>query len=470
MNDYKNILIIGAGIAGRLLEKDIAKNQTKCKIVGFVDDEMEKSKRLNILGDIDNLSKINKIYKVDEMVISIPSASGSLVRRIVLNNLKNRVPIKIVPREQKTINYNYVKYENLSDLSCEDLLGRPFEKSNTTSLAKFYQGKKIFITGGAGSIGSEIVRQVLDLGAKKVIIYDNSEYLIFNLDQNLKEREISKKRYELVIGNILNHNKVDHIIRKEKPDMVFHAAAYKHVYLMEENIDEAIRNNILGTKNVVNSSISNGVKHFVFISTDKVVNPTSVMGATKKLCEYYIKSLNNKKTKFSIVRFGNVMNSNGSVLPFFERQIRENRYVTVTHKKIQRFFMSIKEAAHLVVTSASNDSRGDINILDMGELINIHEIAQCLIRSKNLIIGEDVEIKIIGLKKGEKLIEELFTESEKNNLIKTKTRGVFRLKNFEKCDRDINHLLKDLVEIASNFPGRKKIRNYLKDIFPTLKT
>ena len=404
------------------------------------------------------------------MVIAIPSANGNLIRKIILNNLKSRVPIKIVPREQKTINFDYVKYEDSKELSCGDLLGRPFVKSDTVYLAKFYQGKKILITGGAGSIGSEIVRQLLDLGAKKVIIYDNSEYLIFNLDQNLKEREINQKRYKLVIGNILNRDKFDHIIQKEKPDMVFHAAAYKHVYLMEDNLDEAVLNNVLGTKNVVDSSICNGVRHFVFISTDKVVNPTSVMGATKKLCEYYIKSLNNKKTKFSIVRFGNVINSNGSVLPLFERQIKENRYVTVTHKKIQRFFMSIKEAAQLVVTSAANDFKGNINILDMGELINIYEIAQCLIRSRGLIAGEDVEIKIIGLKKGEKLIEELFTESEKNNLIKTKDEGVFRLKNFEKCPSDINILMDELIKIAKNFSNEKQIRRYFKNIFQSLKT
>lgn len=462
---HKNILIIGAGIAGKLLQGDIEKNYPSCKIIGFVDDGGSS----DVLGGINDLSRINKIYKVDEMVISIPSASGELIRRIILNNLKNRVPVKIVPREHKTINTDHVKYAEVENLSYEDLLGRPFIKSDTSALAKFYRGKKIFITGGAGSIGSEIVRQILDLGAKEVIVYDNSEYLIFNLDQNLKERGIGRNRYRLVIGNILNSRKLDYLVKRENPDMIFHAAAYKHVYLMEENIDEAIFNNVIGTKNVVDIAIANKIKHLIFISTDKVVNPTSVMGATKKLCEYYIKSLEGKKTKCSIVRFGNVINSNGSVLPLFERQIRENGYVTVTHKKIKRFFMSIKEAAQLVVTSAFNDSKGEINILDMGELINIYEVAQCLIRSDNLIPDKDVEIRIIGLKKGEKLIEELFTDKEKKQLEKTKADNIFKLKNAEKCPLDIRKVIENFENFSSNQYDESKYKKYLIKIFPTLK-
>lgn len=469
MAAYKNILIIGAGIAGKLLEKDILENYGDCKIVGFIDDEDDEKTKNGVIGKIVDLSRINKIYKIDEMVIAIPSASGDLMRRIILENVKNNVPIRMVPREQKTINFDYVKYEDIKEVAYEDFLGRPFFKKNTTALANFYKGKKVLVTGGAGSIGSEIVRQLLDLGVKKVIVYDNSEYLIFNLDQNLKERSVNKNRYKLIIGNILNYKKLDYVMKKEKPDMVFHAAAYKHVYLMEDNIDEAISNNIIGTKNVVDVSLLNNIKHFVFISTDKVVNPTSVMGATKKICEYYIKNLTEKETKFNIVRFGNVINSNGSVLPLFERQIRENKYITVTHKKIKRFFMSIREAAQLVITSAHCNSVGDINILDMGELINIYEIAQCAIRSKNLIPEKDVKVKIIGLKKGEKLIEELFTDAERKNLIKTKTNNIFKLKNFEKCPADIETVIEELSALDQRYPNEIKIKKYLKEIFPSLK-
>lgn len=467
MKKYKNILIIGAGDAGKLLRKDIEKNYSKCKIIGFVDDTKHDN-GVKVLGKIDELSKINKIYKVDEMIIAIPSASGKLIRRIILKNLKNRIPIKIVPRDQRIISLSAVKYSETRHLKSEDFLGRPFVRENINKLKRYYRGKKILVTGGAGSIGSEIVKQLLNLEAKKVIVYDNSEYLIFNLDQHLREEGIAKSRVKLIIGSVLDYDKLDYIVKKEKPDVVFHAAAYKHVYLMEDNIGESIKTNLGGTKNMVDIAVDNGVKQFIFISTDKVVNPTSVMGSTKKLGEYYINCLDSKKTKFGIVRFGNVMNSNGSVLPLFERQIKEHRYVTVTHKEIERFFMSIKEASQLVIRAAARNTKGDIHILNMDELIKIYEVAQCLIRSRGLIPEKDVEMKIIGLKKGEKMIEELFTDVEESNLKKTEVSDIFCLKNIEKCPVDIYHTFDELLRIASNHPNERKIKNYLKKIFPSL--
>ncbi|KKQ77331.1 MAG: hypothetical protein US99_C0042G0004 [Candidatus Daviesbacteria bacterium GW2011_GWF2_38_6] len=261
------------------------------------------------------------------------------------------------------------------------------------------------------------------------------------------------------------------LLGQEAPDIIFHAAAYKHVYLMEDNIDEAILNNIVGTRNVIDVAIKNNVPQFTFISTDKVVNPTSIMGATKKLCEFYIKCLDSKKTKFNIVRFGNVINSNGSVLPLFERQIEKYKYVTVTHKDIMRFFMSIREAAQLVIESTANGGKNSIHVLNMGELIKIHEIAECLIRSKNLLPGEDIDIKITGLRKGEKMIEELYTGKEKTNLVKTKIKNVLTLRNLEKCDFNINKVFEDLEKISSGFSTsvRDEIKIYLKKIFISLK-
>ncbi|OGI34174.1 MAG: hypothetical protein A2259_01995 [Candidatus Moranbacteria bacterium RIFOXYA2_FULL_43_15] len=466
--DYKNILIIGAGRAGKLLQKDIEKNHPNCKVIGFADD-IEKENGIKVLGTLAGLSKLNKVYKIDEMIIAIPSASGKLVREILLNNLKNKVPIKIVPRDQRIISLSDVKYEETQYLKLEDFLGRPFLKKNIDQLKKYYKNKKIFITGGAGSIGSEIVRQLLDLDAGKIIVYDNSEYLCFNLDQSLKEEGIPGNKYKIIIGSVINHNKVDYVVKREKPDIIFHAAAYKHVYLMEDNIGESIRTNVGGTKNLVDVAIANNIAQLIFISTDKVVNPTSVMGASKKLGEYYIKCLGSKKTKFGIVRFGNVINSNGSVLPLFERQITERKYVTVTHRKIERFFMSIREAAQLVIKSAARNTNGDIHILNMEELIRIYEVALCLIRSRNLIPETDVKIKIIGLKKGEKMIEELFTDVEKGNLRKTEVDDIFCLKNFEKCPADIKVTIEDLLKMARYYPNEEKIKSYLKTIFPTLK-
>ncbi|MDO8529278.1 MAG: polysaccharide biosynthesis protein [bacterium] len=470
MVKYKNILIIGAGNAGKLLLKDIEKYHPDCKVIGFADDEIKEVNGTKILGKINELSKINKIYKVDEMIVAIPSINGELMRRILLENIKNRTSIKIVPRNQRIISSSEVRYDEVKNVNVEDFLGRQFVKKNIERIKKFYKNKTVLVTGGAGSIGSEIVKQLIDLEVRKVIVYDNSEYLIFNLDNALRELGV-KDRYKLIIGNILNRNKFNSIVKEEKPDVIFHAAAYKHIHLMEENADEAILNNVIGTRNVINAAIENKVKHFTFISTDKVVNPTSIMGATKKTCEFYIKSINSKDVKLNIVRFGNVINSNGSVLPFFEKQIENCKYVTVTHKDMKRFFMSIREAAQLVIESTALSNKNSIHILNMGELLKIYEIAQCLIRSKNLIPGEDVEVKFVGIRKGEKMTEELYTDIEKQSLNKTQTKNLLILKNFEKCPFDINEVIRELEKIIENRADSVKedLKNYLKKLFPSLK-
>jgi len=463
----KNILIIGAGIAGKLLGKDIKENHHNIKVIGFVDDA-RKTQGLTKIGKIDELAKVVEIFKVDEIVVAIPSASGELIRRILLANIKNRIPIKIVLRDLKIISLNKVKYSEFKNIKPKNFLGRPFIHKDIDGLNRYYKNKTVLVTGGAGSIGSEIVMQLANLNTKQVIVYDNSEYLIFNIDQLLRESGIRNK-CQLIIGSILNKNKLDLVIKNYRPDLIIHAAAYKHVYLMEDNADEAIMNNVIGTKNIVDIAVENKIKKFTMISTDKVVNPTSIMGATKKLCEYYIKNINRKGTKFNIVRFGNVINSNGSVLPLFERQIKLYKYVTVTHKKIKRFFMSIREAAQLVVESTVKKGSDSIYILNMGELINIYDVALCIIRSQNFIPEEDVKIKIIGLKKGEKLIEELYTENELKNLQPTDIENVFKLKNFEKNNFNINRVIVDLVGMVASNTSDSNIKKYLVNIFPSLK-
>lgn len=469
MLNEKNVLIIGAGRAGQLLAQDIKNNVEQAHVIGFVDDQDPKNSSIKNLGVIDELSRILKIYKVDEMIIAIPSSDGSLIRRILMKSIKNRVPIKIVPRDQRIISKSDVKYSEVKPLDVEDFLGRPFIDKNIEKLKKFYRGKTIFITGGAGSIGSEIVRQLIDLEVKKVVIYDNSEYLTFLLEQDLKERGM-RDRCDLIVGNILHSNKLDTLFAKIKPDIIFHAAAYKHVHLMQDNIDEAVYNNVIGTRRVIDAAIKNGVKLFTFISTDKVVNPTSIMGATKKLCEYYIQCLDSKKTRFNIVRFGNVINSNGSALPLFERQMSLHKYVTVTHKKMQRFFMSIREASSLVIESTAEGKLNSIHILNMGELINIYEVALCLIRSKNFIPEQDVEIRITGLRKGEKMIEELYTESERGDMIKTKSRKIFSLKNHDKCPVDIVKIIDDFEVRVKRGTGQSELYKLLKGVFISLRS
>lgn len=464
----KNILIIGAGKAGRLLMRDIDMNVDGAHVIGFVDDQMPRVASIKHLGVIDDLSKITKIYQVDEMIIAIPSADGALIRRILMKSMKNRIPIRIVPRNLRIISKSEVKYSEVKSLDTEDFLGRPFIDKNIERLKKFYKGKTIFITGGAGSIGSEIVRQLIDLEVKKVAVYDNSEYLVFLLEQQLKERGM-RERCDLIVGNILHNNKLDVLFAKIQPDIVFHAAAYKHVHLMQDNIDEAVYNNVIGTKRVIDAAMKNGVKLLTFISTDKVVNPTSIMGATKKLCEYYIQSLHSKTTRFNIVRFGNVINSNGSALPLFERQMALHKYVTVTHKKMQRFFMSIREASSLVIESTAEGRQNSIHILNMGELINIYEVALCLIRSKNMMPEVDVEVQIMGLRKGEKMIEELYTEAEEGKMVKTKSGRIFSLKNHERCSLDIQTILSEFEELVKNGGSHIQLQKRIKDLFPSIK-
>ncbi|MFZ1626443.1 MAG: polysaccharide biosynthesis protein [Candidatus Moraniibacteriota bacterium] len=465
--DTRNILIVGAGKAGRLLARDIKKNYSDFRVVGFVDDKLKTTGA--VLGNISEIPKLLKLWLVDEIVIAIPSADGALVRRILLINSKNRVPIRIVPRDQRIIGKSDVRYAEVRTIDSEDFLGRPFHRQNIDRLTKYYRGKTVFVTGGAGSIGSEIVRQLIDLEVKQVIVYDNSEYLVFLLEQQLKERG-QRDKCELIVGSILHDNKLLALLSRFKPDIVFHAAAYKHVHLMQDNIDEAVYNNAIGTRRVIDAAIAAGISQFTFISTDKVVNPTSVMGATKKLCEYYIQSLRGAKTKFNIVRFGNVINSNGSALPLFERQMELHGYVTVTHKKMQRFFMSIREAASLVIESTADGRPNAIHILNMGELINIHDVALCLIRSKNRVPEEDVEVRITGLRKGEKMIEELYTETERGNLHQLKGgKSIYTLKNEEICPIDIVEVLDELEGMVKSARELEKLKKLMKALFPSIK-
>lgn len=462
----KNILIVGAGKAGKLLAKSIAKYHPDINTIGFVDDHV--TARQPVLGTIADLGRLVSLYHIDEIVIAIPSADGALIRRILLANMRNRIPIKIVPRDQRIISTSEVKYAEVKNIESEDFLGRPFLRPNVERLIRFYQGKTVFVTGGAGSIGSEIVRQLLDLKVKQVVVYDNSEYLTFLLEQQLKERGL-RDRCELIVGSILHLNKLNHVMKRIRPDIVFHAAAYKHVHLMQDNIDEAIYNNVVGTKRVIEAAANYGAKLFTFISTDKVVNPTSIMGATKKMCEYYIQSLPQKKMRFNIVRFGNVINSNGSALPLFERQMALHGYVTVTHKDMQRFFMSIREAAQLVIESTAEGRPNAIHILNMGELIKISDVAKCLIRSKNLLPDKDIEVRFTGLRKGEKMIEELYTKEELGQMKKTKSARVFSLKNHDPCPVDIGVTLLELELLVKSGCEQKVLREKMKKIFPSLK-
>ncbi len=466
----KRILIIGAGVAGQLLKKDIERNYSERTVVGFVDDRA-KNKEV-VLGSVGDLVGICDKNKVEEIIIAIPSAEGGEIRRILLSSLDNRIPIRMVPRREIVLKDEVVKYGDVKTVEPEDFLGRKPLKKKISFLSNYYQKKTVMVTGGAGSIGSEIVRQLLDLDVKKVIAYDRSEHLCFELIQELDELKVSKKRYEVVIGDILNKNKLNYVMGRFKPDLAIHAAAYKHVFLMESNPEEAARVNVLGTRNVVEAASENKVARFVQISTDKVVNPESVMGATKKLAECYIRFKQNEhkqKIDFSVVRFGNVVNSQGSVLPLFQRQIRDHGYVTVTDKRMKRFFMSIREAAQLVLMSATEKGTGSVYVLNMGDLISMYDVARCLIRSKNLIPDADVAVRFIGKRKGEKMVEQLFTSAERRVLKKTGLENVWKIEDCGQCTVDIKEAISRIEEWLERRQARAGISRFLKDLYPSLK-
>lgn len=463
----KKIIIIGAGIAGRLLEADIKRNYHNCEVVGFIDDT--KHPKIKILGRIEEIKGVLDRYKVDEVVISIPSAEGLLVRRILMINVHNRVPIRIVPREQRVIRHNDVQYKMVRDLTDEDWLGRPPVRTSIKSLEKYYRNKTVLVTGGAGSIGSEIVRQLLELRVKKVAVMDNSEFLVYALEQKLKEAKVKRTKYELMMGSVVDRTTTEEIIRQVKPGIVFHAAAYKHVHLMEGCVGEAIKTNVFGTLNVADAAVKYKVVKFVLVSTDKAVNPTSVMGATKKIAEQYIQGLSPDKISCSIVRFGNVINSQGSVLPLFNRQAVEGREVTVTDKKMMRYFMSIREAAQLVIMSATRAARGAIYVLNMGDLISVNEVAQCVIRSHNLITDKDVKIKVVGRRPGEKMAEELFAKEEKKSVRKTSLPNIWRLHNGVGASKQNDEIVNNLQQMVERPQSNARIRAYLQTLFPTLK-
>lgn len=462
---HHNVMIIGAGRAGQLLRRDILTSHPAITVLGFVDDSRQ---RPGVLGTINDMPSLTARYQVDEIIIAIPTAGGGLIRKILLLNKHTTIPIRLVPREQGIITHSRVSYAGVKAIQCDDFLGRPFIKVNIKKLTAAYRGKTVLVTGGAGSIGSEVTRQLLDVGARRVIIYDHSEYMMFNLDQQLRERGLDSARYELIIGSILNEARFNYAVARTQPDVVFHIAAYKHVYLMQDNIAEAVQNNIIGTKITADAAVRHRVPHFTFVSTDKVVNPQSIMGATKKIAEYYVRSLPRSATKFTIVRFGNVINSQGSVLPLFQRQIRRHHYVTITSKKMKRYFMSIREAAQLVLQSTARNSHGHIYILNMGELISIYEVAQCLIRSLGLRPGLDIALRIIGRRKGEKITEELYTSHERRHLVQTPIPYIWRLKRSDQPPENIHQLIAQLAALTQEYPRERAVLQRLRQCFPSL--
>ena len=414
-----NTLIVGAGDAGRLLIYEITNNKRgfKNKIVCVIDDNIERRntyiRGIPIVGGRSQIPSACKKFDIDEIIIAIPSATKTQIAQIVEECQKTKCKIKILPKISQMVNTGEDLAKSIKELSYEDFLGRDQIVTNTKEIANSIKDKTILVTGGGGSIGSELCRQIARCKPKKLIIFDIYENNAYDIEQELK-RTYKNLDLETIIGSVRDYDRLEKVFKEYKIDQVFHAAAHKHVPLMEISPNEAIKNNCLGTLNVAKLAMKYKTSKFVLISTDKAVRPTNIMGASKRICEMIIQALDKQTedTDFVAVRFGNVLGSNGSVIPLFLKQIEEGGPVTVTHKDITRFFMTIPEAVSLVLQAGCYAKGGEIFVLDMGQPVRIYDLAKQLIRYKGLEPGEDIEIKITGLRPGEKLYEEILMDEE----------------------------------------------------------
>lgn len=465
---YRRIMIVGGGDAGATVIREL-NNHTKLnsKPVVIVDDDVKKCGQIiqgvSVLGKRDDIIRLAKEMNIDEIIIAMPSADKQEIKKVVEVCGKTKCKLKILPGMYELIDGN-VSIKKIRNVEIEDLLGREEIKLNVDEISSYISGKVVLVTGGGGSIGSELCRQITRFNPKKLIIldiYENSTYDI----QNELLRVYRDLNLKVIIASLKDEAKVNQIIKDEIPDLVFHAAAHKHVPLMEECPEEAVKNNVFGTLNLVQAVDKYGVKKFIMISTDKAVNPTNVMGTTKRICEMIVQSINEtSSTEFVSVRFGNVLGSNGSVIPLFKNQIKEGGPVTVTHEDVVRYFMTIPEAVRLVIQAGAMAKGGEIFILDMGEPIKIIDLAKDLIKLSGFEPNVDIPIKVVGLRPGEKLYEELLLDDE--GISSTSHDKIFIGKPIF---FDYKFLLKSInrLEEIINGGNYRELKQYLRTIVPT---
>jgi FlaA1/EpsC-like NDP-sugar epimerase len=413
--NFKKILIIGAGAAGEKILREIMENyQLHYRVIGFVDDDPEKMGRsihgVPVIGKVDNLTHIMEKEEVQGILIAIPSASGDQIRHIVEACQSCNVSYKIVPGIGELID-GRVSVKVLRDISYEDLLGRPPVQLDVTGIRNYLDGKTVLITGCGGSIGSELCRQVIKYQPHSLILLDSGETNLFNIQMELQNEKYCR-RCEAILGHVQNQQLMNDIFNKYKPQVVFHAAAYKHVPMLEKNPWEAVFNNIIGSRMAMEMSLQHHVERFVLVSTDKAVRPTNVMGASKRVTELIMQSLQGNGTRFMAVRFGNVVGSSGSVIPLFRRQIEQGGPVTVTHPEVNRYFMTIPEASQMILQAGAMGEGGEVFVLRMGTPVKIADMARDLIRLSGKEPESDIKIIFTGLREGEKLYEELITIGE----------------------------------------------------------
>jgi len=412
----ERLLIVGAGAVGQSIVREIRQNpHLNSEVVGFVDDDPERLDQqfqgVNVVGAVERLEDLCRECMVDQVIIAQPALCPKALRDIVERCRRAGVKSKILPTVEDIIT-DAVSVQHVRDVQLEDLLGRKPIHLDLDDISNYLQGKRILVTGAGGSIGSEICRQVSAFSPASVVLLDNAETPLFHIENELREH-FPAQSYETSLSDIRDLTRVEYVFNHWRPEVVFHAAAYKHVPMSEHNPIEAIRNNVIGTRNLADKAHDCGAQHFVMVSTDKAVRPTNAMGASKRAAEVYVQTLaQNSKTNFVTVRFGNVLGSNGSVVPIFQEQIRKGGPVTVTDPEITRFFMTIPEAVQLVLQAGSMGQGGEIMLVDMGEPVKVLRLAEDLIRLSGLQPYEDIEIVFTGLRPGEKLYEELLLDDE----------------------------------------------------------
>ena len=458
----KNVLLIGAGDAGNLVVKELQQRaDLGVKVIGFVDDDPTKTGKsiqgVTVLGGTERIPEIVVEHAVDEAVITIANASSKDIRRIVELCQGAGTKVKIVPGLFEMFDEK-VTITKVREVNIDDLLGRSIFQleKHLPEVSGAYRGKRILVTGAGGSIGSELCRQLAAIEPTEIVLLDKDENSVFEIDNDLKTSGGNRVVVHPVIANIKNRDRLGLIFERYRPEVVFHAAAHKHVPLMEFNVAEAILNNVMGTKNVVETAAAIGVERLIFISTDKAVNPTSVMGATKKLGEVIVQgSARDGGTRFSCVRFGNVLGSRGSVVPLFQKQIAKGGPVTVTHPEMRRYFMSIAEAVHLIIQAGTLGDKGEIFVLDMGQAIRIVDMVKALIKLSGHA-EDEIEIKFVGTRPGEKLYEEILIDEERTRA--TKFEKVFIAPPVAALNGVAAQAICGLIEVAQTGNGDEIIR------------
>ena len=462
------VLIVGAGETGIGVLRALRNHPEKGYVpVGFIDDAPHKVGRsvagLEVLGTTRDLTYIARKREIDEVVIAIPSAPGGKIRDIIRQCEYRGCQFKIVPNIHAILE-GRASVSQIREVRFEDLLKRSTSQMDLAEVSKYLSGKRVMVTGAGGSIGSELCRQVAKLDPELLILFGRGENSLYHTDIELREFEPYLNR-ALVIGDIRDNAKVSQVTRKYRPDIIFHAAAHKHVKFMENHPDEAVKNNILGTQNLINAAIEHEVEAFILVSSDKAVNPTSVYGASKRVTEKLVQcKAKQNRTRFIAVRFGNVIGSRASVIPNFKRQIAKGGPVTVTHREATRYFMTIPEAVQLLIQAGAMGNDGEILMLDMGEPIKILDLAQDLIRLSGLEVDTDIKIEFTGLEPGEKLYEELLTPQE--GVTATKHQRIFVAQLEQIAERQLLSQIEELSQLADALDSEGIVTKF-QELVPT---